>query len=120
MGRAAGSCWRRALKSQRSQVELVGECVDYAHRVIVGVEVIQAFRDQRYLLPVLTFDESGYINSRDRDTKLYLHPHSGVKEFSHSLDPKSTVNNATQSCHWFTTRFPAVRGIPLESPAPAC
>src|SRR5690606_19260116 len=85
--RAAGSCWRRPLKSQRLQVELVDECVDYAHRVVTGDEVIEAFRDQRYLLPVLTFDESGHVDSRDRDTKLYLHYRSGVKEFSHSLDP---------------------------------
>lgn len=86
--RAAGSCWRRLLKSQRFQVELVDECIDYAHRIVVGDEVIQAIRDQRYLLPVLTFDESGHVDSRDRDTKLYLVHRSGVKEFSHSLDPK--------------------------------
>lgn len=34
-----------------------------------------------YLLPVLTFDESGHVDSRDRDTSLYLHHRCGVKEF---------------------------------------
>ncbi|WP_217484681.1 hypothetical protein, partial [Achromobacter mucicolens] len=41
--------------------------------------------------PVLTFDESGHVDSRDRDTKLYLDHRSGVKEFSHSLGREQTI-----------------------------
>ena len=39
------------------QIEFVHEGIDNSYRVIVRDELIQRFRQQRHLVPILTFDE---------------------------------------------------------------
>ena len=51
-----------ALETELRQIERVDESIDDSHRVVLGDEVVQRLRQQRDLVPILSFDEPGHTD----------------------------------------------------------
>jgi hypothetical protein len=67
-------------------VQLIDEGIHDSNRVVLCDEVIQAFRQQCDLLPVLTFDESGHIDLAVQYVcGLYRLDNKAARGFSHGL-----------------------------------
>ncbi len=89
IARTPGLRWLGAYESQRVQIKFVHEGIDNAHRVVVGNELIQRFRQQRDLMPILTLDEPWHTDSLPRYAlKLYAVASNRGPGFSHSLGRK--------------------------------
>jgi len=52
-----------ALEAELRQIQLVDECIDDPHRVVLGDEVVQWLWQPRDLVPILSFDEPGHTDS---------------------------------------------------------
>ncbi|MNM65197.1 hypothetical protein D3C81_766270 [compost metagenome] len=73
---------------ERSQVEFIDENVDHPNWVFFGDVIIQALRQQRDLRPGVTFNEPRHDRPRH---DFYDQKVRQSQVFSHSLDPKRTV-----------------------------
>jgi hypothetical protein len=75
VGRATLCSRINTLKTKSSQVEFIDENVDYSDWIFFGDGIVQALRQQYYLRPTHTFDESLHDRPRFAQKIRSLHNH---------------------------------------------
>jgi len=58
VGGSASCCRLDGLKTQRAKIEYFDERLDDSHRIVLGDEVLEAFRKQYRLCSALTLDKA--------------------------------------------------------------